>query len=153
MCPSFFLPRRFRGSVTFSGLLNALDGVASSTSRRILFMTTNHIDRLDPALIRPGRVDLKELLGDTTPFQAGALFHRFYKGTEGYSQDQLEKLQNQLAAQVESHLQKGQPISMAAMQGHFIRYTPSEALGHLEDLIDQRQSDSRGKVVTPSMPS
>ena len=32
------------GRLTFSGLLNALDGVAS-TEARIVFMTTNHIDR------------------------------------------------------------------------------------------------------------
>ncbi|KAG2459015.1 BCS1 protein, partial [Polypterus senegalus] len=32
------------GRLTFSGLLNALDGVASSEAR-IVFMTTNHIDR------------------------------------------------------------------------------------------------------------
>lgn len=38
--------------LTFSGLLNALDGVASAEGR-ILFMTTNYVDRLDPALIRP----------------------------------------------------------------------------------------------------
>lgn len=49
-------------SVTLSGLLNALDGVASSEGR-ILFMTTNYLDRLDPALIRPGRVDYKEYIG------------------------------------------------------------------------------------------
>ena len=35
--------------VTFSGLLNALDGVAAG-EERILFMTTNHLERLDPAL-------------------------------------------------------------------------------------------------------
>jgi chaperone BCS1 len=39
--------------LTFSGLLNAIDGV-TSTEGRILFMTTNHEQRLDPALIRPG---------------------------------------------------------------------------------------------------
>ena len=37
--------------VTFSGLLNALDGVAA-TEGRVTFMTTNHLNRLDPALIR-----------------------------------------------------------------------------------------------------
>jgi chaperone BCS1 len=37
--------------VTFSGLLNALDGVAA-TEGRVMFMTTNHIERLDAALIR-----------------------------------------------------------------------------------------------------
>lgn len=34
------------GRLTFSGLLNALDGVAS-TEARIVFMTTNYIDRYD----------------------------------------------------------------------------------------------------------
>ncbi|RPB03978.1 P-loop containing nucleoside triphosphate hydrolase protein [Choiromyces venosus 120613-1] len=45
-------------SVSFSGLLNAIDGAASREGR-ILIMTTNHRERLDPALIRPGRVDLQ----------------------------------------------------------------------------------------------
>lgn len=48
--------------VTFSGLLNCLDGVAS-TEARILFMTTNYLERLDPALVRPGRVDIREYIG------------------------------------------------------------------------------------------
>jgi mitochondrial chaperone BCS1 len=54
--------------VTFSGLLNVLDGVAAS-EERLIFMTTNHIERLDPALIRPGRVDYVQLVGDATNHQ------------------------------------------------------------------------------------
>jgi len=42
--------------VSFSGLLNAIDGVRSQEGR-ILFMTTNHKENLDPALLRPGRAD------------------------------------------------------------------------------------------------
>ena len=45
-----------------SGLLNVLDGVVD-TPNRILVMTTNHPEKLDPALIRPGRIDKKLLLG------------------------------------------------------------------------------------------
>ncbi len=45
--------------ITFSGFLNCIDGVIAAQNGRILIMSTNHIDRLDPALIRPGRVDLK----------------------------------------------------------------------------------------------
>lgn len=41
-------------------------------------MTTNHIERLDPALIRPGRVDVVQLIGDATDFQIRSLFKRFY---------------------------------------------------------------------------
>lgn len=40
-------------NVTMSWLLNALDGVASADGR-LLFCTTNHLERLDPALCRPG---------------------------------------------------------------------------------------------------
>ncbi len=50
-------PRR-KDIVTLSGLLNTLDGVASQEGR-IVIMTTNHAEKLDDALIRPGRVDKK----------------------------------------------------------------------------------------------
>lgn len=42
--------------LSFSGLLNVLDGICVPEGR-VTFMTTNHKDKLDPALIRPGRVD------------------------------------------------------------------------------------------------
>ena len=42
----------------FPGLLNALDGVVASEGR-LTFMTSNYPERLDPALIRPGRVDVR----------------------------------------------------------------------------------------------
>ncbi|KAG4433322.1 hypothetical protein IFR05_011195 [Cadophora sp. M221] len=43
--------------ISLSGLLNVLDGVASHEGR-VLIMTTNHREKLDEALIRPGRVDM-----------------------------------------------------------------------------------------------
>ncbi len=64
-------------TVTFSGLLNALDGVAAG-EERIAFLTTNHIDRLDPALIRPGRVDMMVRIGEATAYQAAQMWDRFY---------------------------------------------------------------------------
>jgi mitochondrial chaperone BCS1 len=64
-------------TVTFSGLLNALDGVAAG-EERIAFLTTNHIDRLDPALIRPGRVDMMVRIGEATRYQAAQMWDRFY---------------------------------------------------------------------------
>jgi len=48
--------------LNLSGLLNVLDGVVD-TPGRILIMTSNHPEKLDPALIRPGRIDKKLLLG------------------------------------------------------------------------------------------
>lgn len=43
--------------VTMDGLLNALDGMLTPHGL-ITCMTTNHAEVLDPALVRPGRVDL-----------------------------------------------------------------------------------------------
>jgi mitochondrial chaperone BCS1 len=63
--------------VTFSGLLNALDGVAAQ-EHRMLIMTTNHIDRLDSALIRPGRVDVQQYIGNLDADQARRMFLRFF---------------------------------------------------------------------------
>ena len=71
-----------RGShVTFSGLLNALDGVAAG-EERILFMTTNHLSRLDPALIRPGRVDVIHEVGTASTSQVRRMFLKFFPGEE-----------------------------------------------------------------------
>ncbi|KAJ4305362.1 Complex III assembly protein translocase and chaperone [Kalmusia sp. IMI 367209] len=64
-------------NVTFSGLLNALDGVASG-EERIIFLTTNYVERLDEALIRPGRVDMTVRLGEATEYQIEQLWDRFY---------------------------------------------------------------------------
>ncbi|KAJ1284499.1 hypothetical protein BS78_03G209000 [Paspalum vaginatum] len=50
--------------VTLSGLLNMVDGLRSSSGHeRILIFTTNHMDRLDPALLRPGRMDMHIHMG------------------------------------------------------------------------------------------
>ncbi|KAI4156619.1 MAG: hypothetical protein LQ340_000122 [Diploschistes diacapsis] len=48
--------------ITLSGFLNIIDGVASSEGR-ILCMTTNHKENLDPAILRPGRVDMTVRFG------------------------------------------------------------------------------------------
>ncbi|KAL3657820.1 hypothetical protein V7S43_017202 [Phytophthora oleae] len=48
--------------LNLSGLLNVLDGVIDCPGR-IVIMTTNHPEKLDPALVRPGRVNKKLLLG------------------------------------------------------------------------------------------
>jgi len=46
--------------VTLSGLLNCIDGIWSGCAgERIIIFTTNHVEKLDPALIRSGRMDKK----------------------------------------------------------------------------------------------
>ncbi len=51
-----------KSKITFSGLLNALDGAINLNNVLIIF-TTNHIENLDPALLRPGRIDVIKEIG------------------------------------------------------------------------------------------
>ncbi|OVA18771.1 AAA+ ATPase domain [Macleaya cordata] len=54
--------------LTLSGLLNFIDGLWSSCGdERIIVFTTNHKDKLDPALLRPGRMDMHIPMSYCTP--------------------------------------------------------------------------------------
>lgn len=64
-------------SVTLSGVLNALDGVGAQEGR-ILITTTNKYRALDPALVRPGRLDVHLEFKNASKYQAKKLFSRFY---------------------------------------------------------------------------
>lgn len=55
-------PQPVADALNLAGLLDVLDGVVDSPGR-IVIMTTNHPEKLDPALIRPGRVNFSLELG------------------------------------------------------------------------------------------
>ena len=63
--------------ISLSGLLNAIDGVASHEGR-VLVMTTNFPEKLDEALIRPGRVDMEVGFTMASRSQIRKLFVRMY---------------------------------------------------------------------------
>lgn len=65
------------GGITLSGILNALDGIIACHGR-IVVATTNHPEALDPALLRPGRFDMRVDLTSCTAYQASAMFTRFF---------------------------------------------------------------------------
>jgi chaperone BCS1 len=109
-------------SVTFSGLLNAIDGVMSSEGR-ILFMTTNHKEVLDSALIRPGRVDMDVTIDNASRAQATNLFMRFFPDMPDLAEGFGEKI-----------MQK--QISMAQLQGHLLKYR-DDALTALTSPVDE----------------
>jgi len=130
----FLFCLRYQSSVTFSGFLNALDGVASG-EERIIFLTTNHIEKLDPALVRPGRVDLACLIDDASPSQAKCLFTRFYDSEQNVD---LETFGNELESVVDKEMKEGRRVSMAALQGTFIRNGPEEAVRAARELFVER---------------
>lgn len=96
-------------SVTFSGLLNALDGVRSQEGR-ILMMTTNHREKLDPALLRPGRADMHVELNLASEKQMKGLFSKFFPEA---TETEMQAFANELPEF---------KINMAKLQGHFLKY-------------------------------
>nr|CAH0101010.1 unnamed protein product [Daphnia galeata] len=111
--------------VTLSGLLNCLDGV-TSTEARVLFMTTNYLDRLDPALIRPGRVDVQEYIGYCSKVQLDNMFRKFYPDVNELLVDKF----------VEAAIGLGKNLSPASVQGHFMFHKthPEDAIANLHRL-------------------
>jgi ATPase family associated with various cellular activities (AAA) len=86
---AFFVDRSpININISFSALINFLDGVIGSCSGNIFFMSANNVSRIDPALIRPGRVDriiefslpkkpeIKQAYNDLTGSMNN--FHEFY---------------------------------------------------------------------------
>jgi mitochondrial chaperone BCS1 len=103
---SVFMKREALAQVTFSGFLNALDGIHSKDGL-IVFMSTNYIERLDPALLRPGRIDCKVYLGMASQYQISEMFLRFYPGHEA----EAKIFALQLA---------GKQVSMARLQEYLL---------------------------------
>ncbi|KAK9119514.1 hypothetical protein Scep_017607 [Stephania cephalantha] len=73
-----------QSKVTLSGLLNFIDGLWSACGdERLLVFTTNHVDDLDPALIRRGRMDKHIELSYCT-FEAFKVLAKNYLGLESH---------------------------------------------------------------------
>ncbi|KAI2609524.1 BCS1 N terminal-domain-containing protein [Hypoxylon fragiforme] len=126
---SAFVNRRKRdgdgyngGTVTFSGLLNALDGL-SAGEERIAFLTTNHVELLDPALIRPGRVDMTVRIGEATRYQAAQMWDRFYGDIDAdgtHRERFLHRLDELGFFREAKEGEAGPRTSTAAIQGLFL---------------------------------
>lgn len=151
--------------VSLSGLLNVLDGVAAKEGR-VLIMTTNHVDKLDKALIRPGRIDYQ------VPFQLAnaemceSLFRAIYIPYEDEVESTREDTPGDLldAAAEKRKLRqryadtKDRVISLAKtfavkvpenefspaeLQGLLLRHkiSPSAAVNGVEQWVEQMRED------------
>ena len=85
---ALFIERKANDSnksmVSFSGILNVLDGMARKNGL-ITFMTTNYINRLDKALIRPSRVDVIMKFKEATRVQIEQMFNKFFPQRKDFS--------------------------------------------------------------------
>ncbi|KEY79442.1 ATPase BCS1 [Aspergillus fumigatus] len=150
--------------VSLSGLLNVIDGVAASEGR-ILIMTTNHAEKLDPALLRPGRVDMTIAFGYADRDAMRELFSAIYSMLEGdartskmtsvrkasgqvqkkhakatVTQRKRQRLSKEkiaeLASEFASRIPEGE-FTAAEIQGHLLNYKnePEAAIDAVEEWV------------------
>lgn len=75
--PAFKAAEADKAGITTSGLLNAIDGIGAREGR-VLFITTNHPEILDAAMLRAGRIDRRFRLDLMGMAEASAMFKRFF---------------------------------------------------------------------------
>ncbi|MBE3046473.1 AAA family ATPase [Candidatus Bathyarchaeota archaeon] len=147
------------GRLSLSGLLNILDGVASQEGR-LLIMTTNHLENLDAALIRPGRVDMTIEFSRADSNIASSIFSAIYTKMEGdederpgsrsgpegkqdLDQDEIERLAHKFAAQVPAD-----ELSPAEIQGYLLRHkrSPREAVSNIGPWVLEMRKQKKEKT-------
>ncbi|KAI8627207.1 P-loop containing nucleoside triphosphate hydrolase protein [Xylariaceae sp. FL1651] len=122
---------------TLSGLLNVIDGL-SSQEGRIVLMTTNFINELDAALIRPGRIDKKIYLGKLAQTAAKELFLRMYKTDDeletGVTSPELDAMAEEF-----SHNLPNEMFTPAQVQDYLLEHRgqPRVAIAGLEAWAEQ----------------
>jgi chaperone BCS1 len=150
-------------TISLSGLLNAIDGVASHEGR-VLIMTTNKPESLDEALVRPGRVDLQVGFTNASQHQAMDLFMRMYeavpppsllvsseKGAKDIDDWVGPKELKEIADAFGEMIPEGK-FSPAEIQGFLLKRkkSPRRALDDAPGWIEatMKQKESKSKVTT-----
>ncbi|GKU99300.1 hypothetical protein SLEP1_g12168 [Rubroshorea leprosula] len=117
--PQSDVQKNKRPASTLSGLLNAIDGLWSGCGEeRIIIFTTNHKDKIDPALLRPGRMDMHIELSYLQPSAFSVLAYN-YLGLRDGDHPLLEEIQNLLEytevtpASVAEELLRSDDVSVA----------------------------------------
>ena len=117
-------PSEKLGGITLSGLLNVIDGV-SAPEGRILVMTSNHIENLDPALTRPGRIDYSIKLDYADRDIVREFFMAMYKplDPQGEDLDHLKTLAERFADTIPN-----KQVTPAELQTYLLYYKDSPQL-------------------------
>ncbi|OJD10512.1 hypothetical protein ACJ73_09770 [Blastomyces percursus] len=114
-------------------------------------MTTNHIERLDDALIRPGRVDRKVLFQLADGKMSSRLFCTVFKRSDGdqritgkeFDNETIERLAGEFAAKVPDQVFSPAEILLSFLLER--KQSPTDAVADVEDWV-AKASKERGKV-------
>jgi len=158
------------GHISLSGLLNVIDGVASQEGR-LLIMTTNHVDALDKALLRPGRVDVRIHFDMATSAHAENMFLQAFtsSGTSDHDdsisdvtkdptleEKEPEERVRKLARTFSSEIPEGL-LSPAEVQGFLMNWkrSPEDAVANVREWIGEftigKTLDEASRRISGSM--
>ncbi|CAL4994624.1 unnamed protein product [Urochloa decumbens] len=125
-------------SISLSGVLNFLDGLWSSCiGERLMVLTTNHPERLDPVLLRPGRMDRKIELGYCSPAALRVLANNYLD--VGREDADAQTTVQKLIAEAEQLLATEVHITPADIAEVFMGCDGAGATAALTKLVDELQ--------------
>jgi chaperone BCS1 len=132
-----------KNQLSFSGILNALDGITTKDNF-ICFITTNHKNLLDPALLRYGRIDKQLTFTYATKEQINTIYEKFM-GAQ-YTKEGFKLFYS-------AYKELSIETSMSLMQEYLFKYldNPEMALGNIDELKGLHSStvkDSDGKLYS-----
>ena len=121
--------------VSFSCILNFLDGVYSKEDL-VTIITTNHLDRIDKAIIRPMRIDKMIKFTFCSKYQYKEIFKKFFPDNI----DLTDKIYNMI---------KNKKYTTSMLQKWFLTYLYEpeklqENVKLFEELIDQSSEKDSG---------
>lgn len=121
-------------SVSLSGLLNAIDS-ANAKYGRLLLLTTNHPEALDPALYRAGRVDRTFEISYATKASSLLTFERLFHSDicKRYTSDAIDRFGKAFQSQFPSHSR----ITTAELTNYCSQYRgrPEQAVQEFADWL------------------
>lgn len=141
-------------------ILNQLDGIDSKSSRIMVVLTSNHPERLNPAMRRPGRIDVAlEVLPPDAATAAGLV--RYYGGDSVLPGDDMADAGKALAGQIPARIREavqraryeslrrtgswGAPITSADVEA------AADELQGESDLFKSGSANAEEKAVLPAM--
>uniref|UniRef100_A0A0A0KM99 AAA+ ATPase domain-containing protein n=1 Tax=Cucumis sativus TaxID=3659 RepID=A0A0A0KM99_CUCSA len=138
---------RPNGKFTLSGMLNFIDGLWSSVGdERIIIFTTNHKEKLDPALLRAGRMDVHIHMSYCSPKGLKVLASK-YLGEEATEHGVYGEIEELIGADMEvspseiaEELMKGEQLE--AVLGGLLNFLKRKR----EEKMKEKKREGDGKI-------